>query len=677
MKREPLLVYVLRLAALWGIVFLLLMLWWSSNLVERDLIELKELVKKGRYEGSSSTMPKASLPVKPFSLDPEQRGDPTLPNLLETDPFFTTTLPKLLPPDFKPLGVRKEAALGKPDNLHPFSNWAHITPLIRACGVNVAGSKFGFYETLTGDMALKMEVKGTPPEYTIYLRDDVYWQPLEPQWFPEGFKLAPQFQERVKVTAHDFKFALDALMNPSLAEAGAVSMRTFLDDIESLEVIDDLTFVVKWKNDKYISKELTGSLYPLPKFVYAYFPDGQKIVEEDSDPDTYRKNPLWALNFSNHWAKNIIVGCGAWLFDSMSDRGLRLKRNPDHWREHEALSSAMEVEFKASPEGMWQAFKEGKLDTYTLAPHQLLEFEQFLSSPIYLKQEAEGKKIHRLDYIGQSYTYIAWNSANPLFASSKVRRALTSALDRDRIIRQTLNGQGVAIHGSFYVHSPSTNPALKPWPFDPEKAKRWLAEEGWYDSDGDGLIDKEIGGRRVPFRFKLSYYVKNPNSKAIAEYVAGALLALGIKVDLNGVELADLTKDFEDKSFEALLLAWALGAPPEDPRQLWHSEEADKKGSSNAIGFRNQEADTIIEQLNLEKEGAQRLKLYHRFDEILHEEQPYTFLFAPKVTFLYRDWLKNVFIPAKRQDLIPGATVPVPTTGAAWIEEAAWINERG
>ena len=45
-----------------------------------------------------------------------------------------------------------------------------------------------------------------------------------------------------------------------------------------------------------------------------------------------------------------------------------------------------------------------------------------------------------------------------------------------------------------------------------------------------------------------------------------------------------------------------------------------------------------------------RIELYHRFDAIIYEEAPYTFLYAPKVTIAYRDYLQNVFIPADRQD---------------------------
>jgi peptide/nickel transport system substrate-binding protein len=226
----------------------------------------------------------------------------------------------------------------------------------------------------------------------------------------------------------------------------------------------------------------------------------------------------------------------------------------------------------------------------------------------------------------------------------------------------------VEISCPFAPTSKAYDPNLKPWPFDLLQARRLLAEEGWYDSDGDGILDKEIDGKRVPFRFRLTYYVKNEISKAIGEYIATALKELSITCDLQGVDIADLSSIFDDKSFEALMLAWSMGSPPEDPKQLWHSSEAKLKGSSNAIGFANKDADALIDALQYEADPMKRQQLYRRFDAIIHEEAPYTFLYAPKTTLLYRDRVQNVFIPTDRPDLIPDADIAQPSSSLYWLK---------
>src|SRR5262249_49083295 len=139
--------------------------------------------------------------------------------------------------------------------------------------------------------------------------------------------------------------------------------------------------------------------------------------------------------------------------------------------------------------------------------------------------------------------------------------------------------------------------------------------------------------------------------------------------ELSGVDITDLSRQFDDKSFDAIFMGWRLGGPPEDPRQIWHSSGAKEKGSSNAIGFSNPEIDKLIDQLNYEYDKTKRIELYHQFHHIIHAEAPYTFLYTPKVRLLYREYVQNIFIPRERQDLIPGANMPEPFLHAIWLSK--------
>ena len=186
-----------------------------------------------------------------------------------------------------------------------------------------------------------------------------------------------------------------------------------------------------------------------------------------------------------------------------------------------------------------------------MQPDQLLEFKEFLTSEAYQEQAARGDAIKQLEYVARQYSYIGWNEAKPYFKSVKVRRALTMAIDRRRIIDQNLNGMGIEVTGTFYRYSPNYDTSIEPWPFDPQQARRLLEEEGWYDSNGDGIIDKLIDGKHVKFSFGLTYYVKNPTTKSICEYVATALKEIGIDCRLNGVDITDLSATLDDKSFDA------------------------------------------------------------------------------------------------------------------------------
>lgn len=711
MNKEPISLYIFRFILGFGLFAFMAMLYWSSALIEnqlkflrQDLIQIKNDIYTVRSETEKiRTDILKTLINHPLSQNSSSSETANFPltinkkaaqgeNLLKVDPFYQITLPRLLGPQFTPQGVRKEATFRKPDHLHPFSPWLEVSSWNDLCSISLASQEVGKYETMAPEMAERIELRTNEKglsEYWVFLRQDVFWAPLQQNQFAEGIILAPHFLRRHPVTAHDFKFYFDAIMNPYVEEAKAVSLRIYFGDIEEIKILDDYTFIVRWKTEKtvgengkeelkmkYLSKSWTGSLCPLASFVYQYFADGTKIIEEDSHPNTYQTNSIWAQNFSHHWAKNVIVSCGPWLFDGMTEREIRFKRNPDYFNAYAALTEALEFKFKNSPDGIWEEFKTDSLDLFEIPPNQLAELDRFLQSAPYAKQKENGSGIHRLDYISRKYYYIGWNQANPLFKSKKVRQALTMAIDRERIIRQNLNGMGMQTTGTFFPFSPSYDATLKPYPFNIQKALELLREDGWYDSSGTGVLEKVIDGQRTPFKFTLTYFVKSPTNKSICEYISTALKEIGIVCKIEGVDVADLSAIVDDKSFDAIYMAWALGSPPEDPRQLWYSTGAKEKGSSNLIGFVNQEVDHIIDKLTFEYDVEKRIELYHQFDRIIYDEAPYTFIYTPKETLLYRDYLQNVFIPAERQDLIPGANVGEPIANLFWIKDTTKKQEK-
>jgi len=344
MNKEPIGLYIFRFVLGFGLFAFMCMLYWSSTLIEDRLVVIRTDIsqlkndlfslhtdmanmrseilqsfasEQGQLKSlalccATSASKAADLVLPASSKQDESPSKKTnnsnkYANILLPDPFYKNVLPKLLGKDFIPQGVQHVASVGKPQNLHPFSNWRQVSTWRDLCNVSVARSQFGKYETFAPDMGLKMEERINPktgiPEYWVYLRDDVYWQPLKQEFFSSGIRLAPQFLRKNQVTSEDFKFYYDVMMNPYVQEPGAVALRTYYNDLQELEVIDKFTFVVRWKANekgkiKYIAKQMTGGLKPLAAFVYKYFSDGKKIIADDAAPDTYRTNSVWAQNFS-------------------------------------------------------------------------------------------------------------------------------------------------------------------------------------------------------------------------------------------------------------------------------------------------------------------------------------------------------------------------------------------
>ena len=96
-------------------------------------------------------------------------------------------------------------------------------------------------------------------------------------------------------------------------------------------------------------------------------------------------------------------------------------------------------------------------------------------------------------------------------------------------------------------------------------------------------------------------------------------------MNLNPLEWATFQERVHERTFDACMLAWLTTLMP-DPYQLWHSTQAEE--GSNYPGLKNAEIDRILEDGRTEFDDEKRIKMYHRFAEIIHEEQPYIFLYA-------------------------------------------------
>src|SRR5205085_11619992 len=143
-------------------------------------------------------------------------------------------------------------------------------------------------------------------------------------------------------------------------------------------------------------------------------------------------------------------------------------------------------------------------------------------------------------------------------------------------------------------------------------AKTMLAEEGWSDSDGDGVLDKVIDGKRTPFRFIISVYAGSDVVKQSALVIAEQMRKVGIQVDVTTVEWSVWIENSRTHNFDAEIAGIGGNASEDDPYEDFHSSQAKNKGQ-NVYSFINAEADKIIEQYRVEFDYTKRHELMKRF----------------------------------------------------------------
>ena len=178
------------------------------------------------------------------------------------------------------------------------------------------------------------------------------------------------------------------------------------------------------------------------------------------------------------------------------------------------------------------------------------------------------------------------------------------------------------------------------------KGEALLGEAGWKDTDGDGVLDKMVNGKRIPLRFEIKVNSGNALRKSVALVLLDELKKHGIAASVRELDWTIFLNDVKNHQFDAVVLGWEMPTDEPDAYQVWHSSQAANKGS-NAISYKNPRVDEILEMYRREFDAQKRVEMYKEFQQILHEEQPYTFLFVRKqVSAVHRRFQDVEIFPA-------------------------------
>jgi peptide/nickel transport system substrate-binding protein len=403
-------------------------------------------------------------------------------------------------------------------------------------------------------------------QYTFVLKQGLHWQDGQP------------------LTTEDVLYSFDRARDP---EVDAPHLRNYYKDLVDVEVLDDRTVRFTYAFPYFKALDMIGGLSIIPEHLF-----------EDGD-------------FNTHPAGRAPMGSGPYRFVRWdTGKEIVLERYPDYWGRKHYIDR---IVFKIiSDETVaLQVLKKQEIDYMGLSP---IQWERQTGSSDFKKN------FNKLRFPAQSYSYIGWNQKRPAFADKRVRRAMTMLVDRESFVKNLWYGLGTVVSGNFFIDSPDYDKTIEPWPYDPKAASDLLAEAGWVDTDDDGLLDRD----GVPFRFEFTYPSGSVTGEQLSTMLKESLDKVGIDMSIRQLEWALFTQLLDDRNFDAVTLAWVLPVFA-DPYQVWHSSQVER--GSNYIGFVSREADRIIEDARSEFDREKRAAMYRRFHRILHEEQPYTFLF--------------------------------------------------
>ena len=418
-----------------------------------------------------------------------------------------------------------------------------------------------------GDLAESWDISPDGLTITFHLRHGVKWQDGAP------------------FTAQDVLFTYQVMVDPKTPTAYSGDYL----QVKEAEAPDDYTFRVTYPQP-FAPALGSWGLAILPRHLLA----GQDLT----------KSPLGRRP----------VGTGPYIFKEWrAGEKIALAHNPDYFEGRPYLNGYV-YQVKPDTATMFMELKGGNLDRMNL------NAIQYTRQTEYPKFKRMYKKYR---YMPFSYIYLGYNLNDSRFADRRVRQALTHAINKKEIIEGVLMGLGEEATGPYKPGTWYYNPNVPKFPYDPAKAKALLAAAGW-QPDADGILTKD--GR--PFAFTILTNQGNDTRQRTAEIIQSRLRTVGILVKIRQVEWAAFLKEFIEKGrFEAILLGWNTGLDP-DQFDIWSSTKT-KPGELNVIGYKNPEVDALLAEGRHTFDREKRRRAYFRFQEILAEDQPYTFLFVP------------------------------------------------
>ena len=527
--------------------------------------------------------------------------------------------------------------LGDPDKLHPIvstgASSTYIESMIFQTLMETDNETLELVPVLADGLP---EISEDRLSYTYKIRKDAY------------------FSDGTPITGEAFIFSLKAIKNPFSDSAPS---RNYYKDVQKAELVNGDPYKIKFTcSDVYFKHDLFigGNLYAYPKHIYD--PNGYMdeytfseldellLNSEEKDAIEFNKTPafLFAEYFNSTEVGRNPIGSGPYLFNSwVTDDRITLERDHDYWGDKIAGKEKVNYVEKL----IYKSVKEFSVALTGLKKGEI-DMVRSLTPDLFYNQTNSNKfteNYNKETFYYPSYTYLGWNNAHPIFKDKMVRRAMTHLCNRKQIIESVYYNDGQIAKSSVYFKRPEFNDGIEPYSFNPEIARNLLKESGWADTDNDGILDKIIDGKRTKFKFRFLTNVGNEKRKQVGLIMVEEMRKVGIDADLQTMEWSVFLNNVRDHKFDAIILGWAMPITDSDPYQIWHSSQAENRGS-NSISFKNERVDELIEKNRKEFDSKVRKEYMLEFQEILHEEQPYTFVVVPKSNISYHKRFRGIEI---------------------------------
>lgn len=475
-----------------------------------------------------------------------------------------------------------EAVVGTPRSLNPILSVSNdvdndLTRLVfsRLFTTDGAGR-------VVPDLVERYDVSSDQKAYAFTMRENARWHDGEP------------------VTADDVVFTLALIQDP----AWKSPLQPLLKDA-TFEKTDERTVSVTLKEPyaQFLSRLNFGIL---PRHVWKdVTPQNAAMAEAALKP----------------------VGSGPFKYADMrrDKRGFVLsytvERNADYYREAPYIER-MTFQFYPDYGAALEALRKRQAQSMSFVPRDMRGDLEGLAHVIPVSLELP------------QATAVFFNARNNDALKEKdVRRALTMAIDKVRILFDVLGGDGHPLDRPALPGLSATSSS--PVPFRIDEAGALLDGLGWKVDPEDGFRKKDVDGDPKTDVKTLSVAlttVDQAESLNVASIIRNGWAALGVEATVNAVPASEIHRTvIKPRAYEALLYGQLMGTDP-DLYPFWHSTQVQDPGLNLAM-FANRDADAALEAARRASDTAARQEAYRAFLRVLAEEIPAAFLYSPSYTY--------------------------------------------
>ena len=344
------------------------------------------------------------------------------------------------------------------------------------------------------------------------------WEWKSPTALQLNLRQGVKFTNGEPMNAEAAKFSLEVFMDPKITPAYS----RYAKPLDHIEIVDEHTIIIHTK-DPYPAMFLT---------LYRAFVVPPKYWREVGGADGFNQKP---------------IGTGPFMLTEwIKDDRLVMDKNPDFWGE--APKGIDRVIWKPVPDDTARAagLETGEYD---------LAASISVNSVDRIKNHPDLQLISGLSYRVYAVRLSCLEKDPGPIHDKRVRQALNYAVDKQSIVDNLFFGQAKVLQGqTLFEGQFGFNPNLKPYPYDPEKAKQLLAEAGYPD------------GFEVSFKFPSGRYAQD---REVAEAVAGMLAKVGVKCKMTVLEPGEYLKQLRIRELGPLSFGGSA-APARSPLHNFH-----------------------------------------------------------------------------------------------------------